>query len=333
MRAVGRGEVEHSDAGRGRPPGDDDHVGPGCCRHGHVPAAAGSAAVAPADAVPEPVETVKHTGLDAPGRPVGPAHAQRVLAGLDAVDHGAQHPAHHDHAAVRGGRRLLRVQGDRLLGALGPDVARVPVELVLGHLPTSCRSARRRTPPGSHALTEIDRLTQTVSGAWDSPIADQVAAQRGCPAGTARWWRSSASHVFVLPGNGRRRYLRCVPDSYRGPKSLAAVAELMARLSDGGSAVVRPVAAASGALTTTAATGLGAMHAMVVEPAPGAEVDVSELTESRAWHWGRHWPVCTAMPPGSMPVCPKPSANFPVSVNCLPMTPSWSRRRRGSPTP
>lgn len=136
-------------------------------------------------------------------------------------------------------------------------------------------------------LTEIDRLKQTVSEAWDSPVADQVAALWGYPAGTARWWRSSASHVFVLPDNGRRRYLRFVPGSCRGPESLAVVAELMARLSDGGSAVVRPVAAESGALTMTVATGLGAMHAMVVEPAPGAEVDVSELTEARAWHWGR----------------------------------------------
>ncbi|MFH8499908.1 phosphotransferase enzyme family protein [Streptomyces coeruleorubidus] len=136
-------------------------------------------------------------------------------------------------------------------------------------------------------LTEIDRLKQTVSAAWDSPIADQVAAEWGYPAGTARWWRSSASHVFVLPDDGRRRYLRLVPGSCRGPESLAVVAELMARLSDGGSAVVRPVAAESAALTVTVATGLGAMHAMMVEPAPGAEVDVSELTEPRARQWGQ----------------------------------------------
>lgn len=136
-------------------------------------------------------------------------------------------------------------------------------------------------------LTEIDRLKQTVSEAWDSPVADQVAARWGYPAGTARWWRSSASHVFVLPDSGRRRYLRFVPGSYRGPKPVAVVAELMARLSDGGSAVVRPVAAESGTLTVTVATGLGAMHAMVVEPAPGEEVDVTGLTESQAWYWGQ----------------------------------------------
>ncbi|CAM5406765.1 hypothetical protein SVIOM74S_02869 [Streptomyces violarus] len=182
-------------------------------------------------------------------------------------------------------------------------------------------------------LTEIDRLKQTVSAAWDSPIADQVAAQWGYPAGTARWWRSSASHVFVLPDDGRRRYLRFVPGSCRGPESLAVVAELMARLSDGGSAVVRPVAAESAALTVTVATGLGAMHAMVVEPAPGAEVDVSELTESRARQWGQALArVAPRCPPGSVPGCPNRSANFRISMNYSPMTPSWSRRRRGSPT-
>ncbi|MCX4706158.1 phosphotransferase enzyme family protein [Streptomyces sp. NBC_01373] len=126
-----------------------------------------------------------------------------------------------------------------------------------------------------------------MSEAWDSPVADQVAARWGYPAGTARWWRSSASHVFVLPDNGRRRYLRFVPGSYRGPKHLTTVAELMARLSDSGSAVVRPVAAECGALTMTVATGLGAMHSMVVEPAPGEEIDVSELTASQAWQWGQ----------------------------------------------
>ena len=51
-------------------------------------------------------------------------------------------------------------------------------------------------------LTEIDRLKQTVAGSWGSPVADKVAAQWGYPAGTAKWWRSSAFHVFVLPEDG-----------------------------------------------------------------------------------------------------------------------------------
>jgi len=138
-------------------------------------------------------------------------------------------------------------------------------------------------------LTEIDRLKQTVAGSWVSPVADQVAAQWGYPAGTATWWRSSASHVFVLPGDGHggRRFLRFVPSTYRDRADVAAVARLMAQLGRGGSAVVRPVAAGSGSLTVTVPTPIGAMHAMMVEAAPGEEADIDGLTESRARAWGQ----------------------------------------------
>ncbi len=136
-------------------------------------------------------------------------------------------------------------------------------------------------------LTEIDRLRQTVADSWDSPVADQVAAEWGYPAGTARWWRSSASHVFVLPGDGTRRFLRLVPAAYRGRDDVAVVARLMAQLSRAGSGVVQPVAAESGAITVTVPTRIGVMHAMMVEAAPGDEVDVAGLTESRARCWGQ----------------------------------------------
>jgi Ser/Thr protein kinase RdoA (MazF antagonist) len=136
-------------------------------------------------------------------------------------------------------------------------------------------------------LAEIDRLRQTVAESWDSPVADQVAAQWGYPAGTARWWRSSASHVFVLPGDGSRRFLRLVPGAYRRRSGVAAAVELMARLSRAGSAVVRPVASESGALTVTVSTRIGVMHAMMVEAAPGEEARVGELTKSRARCWGQ----------------------------------------------
>jgi Ser/Thr protein kinase RdoA (MazF antagonist) len=136
-------------------------------------------------------------------------------------------------------------------------------------------------------LTEIHRLEQTVADSWDSPVADQVAAHWGCPAGMVKWWRSSASHVFVLSGDDGRRFLRFVPDAYRGPDGLAAVAQLMAQLSRGGSAVVRPVATESGALTVTVPTRIGVMHAMMVEAAPGDEIDLAGLTELRARCWGQ----------------------------------------------
>jgi Ser/Thr protein kinase RdoA (MazF antagonist) len=92
--------------------------------------------------------------------------------------------------------------------------------------------------------------------------------------------------VFVLDVAGRQSFLRFVPGAYRGGDDVAVVARLMAQLSGGGSAVVRPVAAESGALTVTVLTQIGAMHAMLVEAAPGDEADIADLTESRARHWG-----------------------------------------------
>lgn len=135
-------------------------------------------------------------------------------------------------------------------------------------------------------LSEIDRLKRTVSAAWESPVADQVAAAWGYPAGTAKWWRSSASHVFVLPDPEGKRYLRFVPDAYRGAAPVAAVGSLMEALAAGGAAVVRPVPAPTGHLTMTVATALGPMHAMVVEAASGEQLDVEDLDEERARAWG-----------------------------------------------
>lgn len=54
-------------------------------------------------------------------------------------------------------------------------------------------------------LTEIDRLKQTVSEHWDSPVADQVAAQWRYPAGTARWWLMHANGGAGARGGGRRQ--------------------------------------------------------------------------------------------------------------------------------
>jgi Ser/Thr protein kinase RdoA (MazF antagonist) len=92
--------------------------------------------------------------------------------------------------------------------------------------------------------------------------------------------------VFVLPDPGGKRYLRFVPDAYRGAGAVAAVASLMDRLVAGGTAVVRPVPALTGTLTATVTTALGPMHAMVVEAAPGEQIDAEDLDEDRARSWG-----------------------------------------------
>jgi Ser/Thr protein kinase RdoA (MazF antagonist) len=135
-------------------------------------------------------------------------------------------------------------------------------------------------------LNAIDRLKQTVTDDWESPVADRMAALWGYPPGTAKWWRSSASHVFVLPDPRGKRYLRFVPGDHRGAESFATVADLMARLADRGIPVARPVPSEHGPLVATADTALGVMHAMVVEAAPGESFDADELNETAARAWG-----------------------------------------------
>lgn len=135
-------------------------------------------------------------------------------------------------------------------------------------------------------LNAIDRLKQTVTDDWESPVADRMAALWGYPPGTAKWWRSSASHVFVLPDPRGKRYLRFVPGGHRDAASFAAVADLMARLADRGVPVARPVPSEDGPLVASADTPLGIMHAMVVEAAPGEALDEDDLDESTARAWG-----------------------------------------------
>lgn len=136
-------------------------------------------------------------------------------------------------------------------------------------------------------LTEIDRLKRTVTSSWESPVADQVALAWGYPSGTAKWWRSSASHVFVLPDPRGKRYLRFMPDTYRAAGAVEPVTVLMHRLAAGGAAVVRPVPTETGSLTATVPTELGTMHAVVVEAAAGHEIDADDLTDDLAHEWGR----------------------------------------------
>ena len=63
-------------------------------------------------------------------------------------------------------------------------------------------------------LSEIARVGSTVDASWRSPVADAVAAAWGIAPGGARWLRSSATHVFVVPPDADARgvlFVRFVP--------------------------------------------------------------------------------------------------------------------------
>lgn len=143
-------------------------------------------------------------------------------------------------------------------------------------------------------LAAIDALEQTVTPDWSSPVADAVAAAWGAEPGAARWWRSSASHIFVVPILDRRCYLRFVPESVRSLDEVRRIAVLMSFLSGSPAAgaaprvrVVAPVPSLRGEWAELVETSLGPMCAMVVEAAPGTPLDASDLSGSDASAWGR----------------------------------------------
>lgn len=135
-------------------------------------------------------------------------------------------------------------------------------------------------------LSEIRRLKESVDDEYRSPVADAVAAAWGIPPGAARWWRSSATHVFVVPG-AERRYLRFVPADSGAAARLRRGAELAAAFPEvDGLEICRPVPSASGSAVATRETAFGAMTGVLVAEAPGDALDAATLTLEQARRWG-----------------------------------------------
>jgi Ser/Thr protein kinase RdoA (MazF antagonist) len=135
-------------------------------------------------------------------------------------------------------------------------------------------------------LSEIRRLKESVDAEYRSPVADAVAGAWDIPPGAARWWRSSATHVFVVPG-AARRYLRFVPADSDAAARLRRGAELAAAFPQvDGLVICRPVPDAAGETLATRQTALGTMTAVLVEDAAGDTLDAATLTRERSRRWG-----------------------------------------------
>ena len=135
-------------------------------------------------------------------------------------------------------------------------------------------------------LSEIRRLKDSVDVEWRSAIADRVAANWGIAPGSARWWRSSATHVFVVPGSPRR-YLRFVPARSEASARLRRGAPRPATVPRGaGLVIARPLPNDAGDRVATVGTALGPMTAVLVEEAPGDSLHVDALSSEDARRWG-----------------------------------------------
>ncbi|MFB7249479.1 phosphotransferase [Microbacterium sp. NPDC056234] len=138
-------------------------------------------------------------------------------------------------------------------------------------------------------LSEILRLRRTVDAAWRSPEADVAGAAWDLPAGAARFWRSSASHVFVVPSmaaDERTAYLRFVPAGSVQADALTRAAAIMSAWADAGLSVARPLPSRHGRLTERILAEHGEIVAMLVPAAVGNELDLDELTDAAAADWG-----------------------------------------------
>ncbi len=167
-------------------------------------------------------------------------------------------------------------------------------------------------------LSELLRVSATLDGDGRSRLADAAAAAWRVPAGAARFWRSSASHVFVIPTEipAATHYLRFVPHDAPEAAKLERAARVMEAWGKRGLAVVQPVASAAGRLTERVRTEDGDLVAMVVPAAAGQELSIKDLTPERASEWGSAMAALHGAPAG-------PGLGHDDSQLCLHDSPPW----------
>jgi Ser/Thr protein kinase RdoA (MazF antagonist) len=142
--------------------------------------------------------------------------------------------------------------------------------------------------PAMMQLSEIYKVSRTVDDQGGSSFADRLGEPWALAPGMLRFRRSSASHVFVTPGDapGDARYLRAVPAHWRSRERLDAVARLAGRWHQGGGPVVPLLPSAAGGVIETVPTRWGDYHVMLVSGAPGEQLDATALTSPQASAWG-----------------------------------------------
>ncbi|MBO3749226.1 phosphotransferase [Streptosporangiaceae bacterium NEAU-GS5] len=132
-------------------------------------------------------------------------------------------------------------------------------------------------------------MNRTVGGDGTSAVADALAAPWGVAAGRARFWRSSATHVFVIEDPAfphGARFLRAVPAARRTLEEIDCTARLVVELDRRGLGVATPAASRGGRWGEHVRTALGAYHVMMVEAAPGRTIEADQLSVGQAGVWG-----------------------------------------------
>jgi len=129
-------------------------------------------------------------------------------------------------------------------------------------------------------LTEIRDQRAHVDDAWRSPIADAAAAAWDIAPGIARYWRSSATHVFVVPVDGVRRWLRFAPIWHPAADRIGAGVLLSRRWAGAGAA--QPIPTADGGDFVDVDAPSGRVRATLYEDVVGTELSADGADEDRA---------------------------------------------------
>lgn len=155
-------------------------------------------------------------------------------------------------------------------------------------------------------LSQILAVLRTVGPCGRSPVADVAATCWGLPPGSARYFRSSASHVFAVDAGADvgACFLRLVPEDHRSLSEVRATTDLMTALALAGLPVARPVRSPAGRTVEVVQTEAGLMSAVLLPKAAGTQLEVEDLDDRLAFAWGAHLGRLHTQQPG--PVEPLP---------------------------
>ncbi len=136
-------------------------------------------------------------------------------------------------------------------------------------------------------LSLMQAVVETLSATYASPIADTVIAAWAHDPDSVRYFRASATFVFVFKREGQLSILRLAHASERTADAIQAELAYLHHLAAHSVPVALPVRSLSGRWVESIPTTLGVFHAVVFEHLPGQHYDVEDLSLAQFTRWGR----------------------------------------------
>ena len=135
-------------------------------------------------------------------------------------------------------------------------------------------------------LSLMQAVVETLSATYASPIADTVIAAWAHDPDSVRYFRASATFVFVFKREGQLFILRLAHASDRTADAIQAELAYLHHLAAHGVPVALPIRSLSDRWVESIPTALGVFHAVVFEHLSGQQYDVDELSLAQFTRWG-----------------------------------------------